>query len=230
MLTKTTATTATPNATEILEKTQTYVKDLLSGEGTGHDWWHILRVTKLAKYIAKQEAANLLIVELTALLHDIADWKFHDGDIEKGPRVARQWLEGLSLDVKSIDAICENIANISFKGAKVKAKPLSLEGQIVQDADRLDALGAIGIARAFAYGGFKQRPLYEPDIKPVLHTSFESYKNNQGTTVNHFYEKLLLLKDALNTKTAQKIAAKRHEFMENFLAQFFSEWEVKLAD
>ena len=210
----------------VIEKTEDYVKALLSGEGTGHDWWHILRVTKLAKHIAKQESANLLVVELTALLHDIADWKFHDGDINKGPSVAREWLGKLSLDPLLIDQVCDNIANISFKGANVTQKPLSLEGQIVQDADRLDALGAIGIARAFAYGGFKQRPLYEPDLKPMLHSSFEAYKNHQGTTVNHFYEKLLLLKDKMNTQSAKNIAEERHQIMENYLTQFFSEWEI----
>lgn len=210
----------------LVRKTEEYVKGILSGEGTGHDWWHILRVTSLARKIAKLESADLLIVEMTALLHDIADWKFHDGDMNKGPKVAREWLESLEVESLLIQVICENIANISFKGAKVAEKPLSLEGKIVQDADRLDALGAIGIARAFAYGGFKQRPLYEPEIEPLLHTTFESYKDHPGSTINHFYEKLLLLKDRMHTQTAKNIAEERHLFMENYLKQFFSEWKL----
>lgn len=198
----------------------------MQGESSGHDWWHIYRVWQTSLYIAARENVDSVVVQLAALLHDIGDWKFHAGDESVGPRLAREWLQLLSVEERVIDHVCTIIANLSFKGADVKAAPLSLEGQVVQDADRLDAIGAIGIARAFAYGGAKGREMHDPQIVPVLHTSFEQYKASRGTTINHFHEKLLLLKDRLNTSTAKALAERRHAFMLEFLEQFDAEWNI----
>jgi uncharacterized protein len=216
------------NQSFVIEKTKEFVYNTLAGEGTGHDWYHVDRVTKLSLYIAQQENANMFIVELAALLHDIADHKFHNGDETIGPRVARQWLESINVSSDVVDQICDIIATISFRGAKVQTKMKTLEGQIVQDADRIDALGAIGIARCFAYGWFKHNPIYDPDIKPIMHSSFEDYKNAKCTSINHFYEKLLLLKDLMNTKTGKAIAQQRHDFIQAYLDQFFDEWNVRI--
>jgi uncharacterized protein len=194
------------------------------GEGSGHDWWHIYRVRNTARLIAKGESADLLVVELGALLHDIADYKLHGGDDTVGPRVATEWLKSIGADEETCLHIAEIIKDLSFKGAKVKVEMKTIEGMIVQDANRLDAIGAIGIGRTFTYGGYKGREMYNPEIKPTEHTSFEQYKNNTSPTINHFYEKLLLLKDLMNTKTAKKIAKDRHEFMELYLDRFFKEW------
>lgn len=199
----------------------------LAGDGSGHDWWHIYRVWNLAKNIAGQEGANLLIVELSALLHDIADWKFYDGDDSKGPQVAEQFLIENQVERKVIDPVVEIIATISYKGAGVATPMETLEGAVVQDADRLDAIGAMGIARAFAYGGNKNRLMYHPDERPVMHQSFADYKKNTGHTINHFYEKLLLLKDRMNTASAKKMAEGRHQFMQAYLDQFYEEWDGK---
>lgn len=215
------------NKDEIIIKTAAHIKSQFSGEGSGHDWWHIYRVWKNAIHIGKKENVDMFVVELAALLHDIADWKFHNGDDDIGPKMAREWLENLSVDEYAIAHVCDIIKNISFKGANVENKINTIEGQVVQDADRLDAIGAIGIARTFAYGGSKGREMYNPDIKPATHNSFEEYKNNQSNTINHFYEKLLLLKDKMNTKTATEIAQRRHLVMENFLKDFYEEWEGK---
>lgn len=212
---------------EIITKTVGYVKESLTDYDPGHDWWHIHRVWQMAKQIAKKEKADLFIVELAALLHDIADWKFHSNDLTKGGKVAKQWLESLGLDNLTIKRVTKIIDEVSYKGAGVKTKPSSLEGEVVQDADRLDAMGAIGIARAFSYGGAKNRLLHDPEIKPILHADFTAYKHNVGTTINHFHEKLLLLKDRLNTRSAQKIAEQRHRFLEQYLAQFLAEWDGK---
>jgi uncharacterized protein len=182
-------------------------------------------VWKTAKRIGQAEEADLLIVELAALLHDIADWKAHGGDAMLGPAMAREWLDSLGAEPAISQHVFQIIADISFKGAKVEQPVLSLEGKVVQDADRLDAIGAIGISRAFAYGGAKGRLIYDPDVTPTEHHSAESYLADTGTTINHFYEKLLLLKDRMNTATGRAIAAKRHEFMEAFLQRFFEEWE-----
>ncbi|MCP9292371.1 HD domain-containing protein [Gracilimonas sediminicola] len=209
---------------EIIEKTEEYVRKKLQGEGTGHDWWHIHRVRNTALQLAKIEDADLFIVELAALLHDIADHKFHDGDEEIGPATARNWLENLGVGESIINRVCTIIRDVSFKGAEVETKMDSIEGKVVQDADRLDALGAIGIARAFAYGGHKGRELYNPEIKPESHATFEAYKKSTGPTLNHFYEKLFLLKDRMNTQAGRKEAEKRHQFMKEFVDQFFSEW------
>lgn len=209
---------------EIIRKTELFVKEKLSNDASGHDWWHIVRVRNLALKIANKENANIFIVELAALLHDIADWKFHNGDELAGGRVAEKWLLDCNVNKDIITEVVHIVNHISYKGANTKVSDMSIEGKIVQDADRLDAIGAIGIARTFAYGGSKNRPMYEPDIKPILHNSFEEYKNSVNPTINHFYEKLLLLKDRMNTQTAKSIAESRHLFMENYLKQFYDEW------
>jgi uncharacterized protein len=209
---------------EQLKLTADFVRAKLEGEGTGHDWWHIYRVWQNAKTIALQEGGNGFVIELAALLHDIADHKFHDGDETVGPRVAQEFLITLSLENETVMQVIRIMNEISFsKGMK----PSSLEGRIVQDADRLDAIGAIGIARAFAYGGFKEREIYNPEILPSQYATNEEYKKNTNPTLNHFYEKLLLLKDLMNTKTANELAQKRHAFMENYLDQFYQEWDGK---
>jgi len=213
------------SSAELIEQTADYVKLKLTGDGTGHDWWHVYRVWRMAKWIGEAEEANLLVVELAALLHDIADWKAHDGDSAVGPRMAGEWLGSLGVEPMVIEHVSQVVADISFKGAGVEQPRLSLEGEVVQDADRLDAIGAIGVARAFAYGGAKGRLIYDPAVKPAEHTTAEAYLTDGGTTVNHFYEKLLLLKDRMNTATGRAIAEERHQFMEQFLRQFYEEWE-----
>lgn len=209
----------------IIEKTKDYVKKTLEGEGSGHDWWHVYRVWQLAKQIGKNEKADMFIVELAALLHDIADYKLYNGDVEIGPKTAEKWLKELGIEKKYIDVIVSIIRNINFKGARVKHDIKTLEGKIVFDADKLDAIGAIGIARTFAFGGHMDREIYNPNVRPYLHKSFEEYKNGKSHTINHFYEKLLLLKNLMHTKTAKKIAVKRHKYMERFLKKFYNEWE-----
>ncbi len=211
---------------EIINKTAAFVQEKFSGEGTGHDWWHMYRVWQISKTIAKKETtADPYIVELGALLHDIADWKFHDGDEEAGPKAAREWLESLKVDKAVIEQIEDIIRTVSFKGAGVESNMKTIEGKIVHDADKLDAIGAIGIARAFAYGGANDRPIHEPDNKPQEHASFEDYKKNDGPTTAHFYEKLLLLKERMYTDTAKRLAEKRHKYMETFLEEFYDEWD-----
>lgn len=202
-----------------------FVKEKLNNAEGGHDWFHIERVYKNAVLIAQEEDCDLSIVKLGALLHDIADSKFHDGDETVGPKVAREFLETQKVSEQTIQHVVNIIENISFKGGNFEKKFSSKELEIVQDADRLDALGAIGIARAFNYGGFKNRALYNPAIQPQLGMNKEEYKNNESPTLNHFYEKLLLLKDKMNTPTGRKIAEERHRFMEIFLGQFYAEWE-----
>ena len=212
-------------ASSIIDKTCKFVEDKLSGDGSGHDWWHIFRVWTLAKKIAVEEKAQVEIVELGALLHDIADWKFHDGDDSIGPEIAREFLNNHDVEPNLSDSVVEIISTVSYKGAGVATPMKTLEGKIVQDADRLDAIGALGIARTFAYGGYKNRLIYHPDEKPVLHESYEDYKKNEGHTINHFYEKLLLLKERMNTNTGKRIAEGRHKFMQSFLDQFYKEWD-----
>lgn len=209
---------------DITARTADYARSKLSGEHTGHDWFHTRRVWRNARLIGEQEGADLFVVELAALLHDIADWKFAHGDDSAGPKEARAWLHTLDVDEATISHVCEIINDLSFKGAGVKSAMKTKEGMVVQDADRLDALGAIGIARAFAYGGHKGSELYNPDVKPVLHSSFDEYKKSRGSTINHFYEKLLLLKDLMNTSTGKRMAEERHAFMEEFLKNFYNEW------
>lgn len=178
-----------------------------------------------ARMIGSKERGDMFIIELAALLHDIGDWKFHNGDDTAGPREAQTWLEKIGVDEGVINRVCTIISEDSFKGAGVLTSPTTLEGKVVQDADRLDAIGAIGIARAFAYGRHKGREIYNPEISPELHQTFEQYKSSSGPTLNHFYEKLLLLKERMNTATAREIAERRHAFMKGFLKQFHDEWE-----
>ena len=211
--------------TAIVNKTILFVKKKLENAEGGHDWFHIERVYKNALLIADGEVCDVDIVKLGALLHDIADSKFHDGDETIGPKIAREFLESHNVDQATIEHVINIIENVSFKGGNSEKTFSSVELNIVQDADRLDAIGAIGIARTFNYGGFKNRPLYNPNIAPKLRMSKEEYKNNQAPTLNHFYEKLLLLKDKMNTETGKQIAHQRHHYMEGFLAQFYAEWE-----
>jgi uncharacterized protein len=212
------------NQNEIIQKTADYIQAEFSDESSGHDWWHIYRVWKNALAICKHEKADEFIVQLAALLHDLDDWKFNDHGDET-PLRARGWLDSCGVDSVTAQAVCEIITHISYKGAGVENKMTSLEGFIVQDADRLDAIGAIGIGRAFAYGGYKNRPMYNPNSAPAMHASFEEYKNSKSDTINHFHEKLLLLKDRMNTPAAKRIAEQRHKIMEDFLTQFMNEWE-----
>ena len=212
--------------TELIDETIAFVKNTLKGAEGGHDWFHIQRVFNNTLLIAAEEKVDFLVVSLGALLHDIADAKFYDGDESVGPRVATRFLESKNVDQQIINQVVEIIENISFKSSLgSNAKRLhSLELQVVQDADRLDAIGAIGIARAFNYGGFKNRELHNPEVLPKLDMSKEEYKKSTGPTINHFYEKLLLLKDKMNTRTGKKLAQKRHEYMLDFLNQFDKEW------
>lgn len=215
-----------PDDLKLIARTRDYVKETLANAEGGHDWFHILRVYKNALRIAKSEkGADVLVVALAALLHDIADSKFHGGDEQVGPRMAEAFLKKQQLEAERSIEIVKIIENVSYRGGHKKSDYTSLELLIVQDADRLDAIGAVGIARTFNYGGFKNRKLYDPALKPNPGMSVEAYKKSDAPTINHFYEKLLLLKDQMHTTTAQQIAAGRHEFMEDFLAQFYAEWD-----
>ncbi len=209
----------------VIEKTRQHVRDVLEGEGSGHDYWHIYRVWRMARHICQEEKADSYVVELAALLHDIADWKFHKGDLTVGPKIAKEYMEQLKVNKETINHVCEIIENCSYKGAGVTDNMRTAEGKIVQDADRLDAIGVIGIGRAFAYSGHKNMPMHDPEQKPTLHATKEAYFNSNSSTINHFHEKLLLLKDRMNTKTAKKIAEGRHAFMQEFLERFHKEWE-----
>jgi len=211
---------------KIIEKTKEFVRNKLEGEGSGHDWWHIYRVYNIAISIAKTEnkEVDIFVVKLGALLHDIADWKFNNGDTNVGANISKDFLQSLKVDNETINHVADIVKNISFKGVGEIASMKTLEGMIVQDGDRLDAIGAIGIARTFAYGGHDSREMYNPDINPENHETFEQYKNSKGTTINHFYEKLLLLKDLMNTEAGRKYAKKRHKFMEEYLKEFYEEW------
>ncbi|CAM2867408.1 HD domain-containing protein [Flavobacterium frigoris] len=211
--------------TDIISKTIIFVKEKLKNAEGGHDWFHIERVYKNALLIAKDEVCNETVVKLAALLHDIADSKFNDGDETLGPETARAFLESEDVDEAIIEHVIKIIENISYKGGNFQKEFTSVELDIVQDADRLDALGAIGIARTFNYGGFKNRVLYDPKIAPDLKMTKEEYKNSDAPTLNHFYEKLFLLKDKMNTPTGKQIALERHRFMEIFISQFYAEWD-----
>jgi len=212
----------------IFEKTKLFVKEKLQNIESGHDWFHIERVYNNANLIANNEICDSKVVKLAALLHDIADSKFNNGDETIGPETAKLFLEKENVEKQTIDHIVKIIENISFKGGNFEQKFNSIELQIVQDADRLDAIGAIGIARTFNYGGFKNRQIYDPNISPNLKMSKEEYKKSEAPTINHFYEKLLLLKDKMNTETGRKIAQGRHHFMEKFLSQFYAEWDGEM--
>ena len=210
----------------LINNTIDFVKQTLANAEGGHDWWHIYRVWQLSKHIAGKEAeVDMLTVELAALLHDIADSKFHDGDEEVGPRLAYDFLAQQKVESSVAEHVIRIIQNISFKNSFEEQTFCSKELDIVQDADRLDAIGAIGIARTFNYGGHKGRALHDPAIKPETNLNKESYKNSTAPTINHFYEKLLLLKDKMNTKTGKQLAIHRHKFMEQYLKEFFDEWE-----
>ncbi|MFC2152562.1 HD domain-containing protein [Bacteroidota bacterium] len=209
---------------QILEKTIEFVKIKLDGDSSGHDWWHIYRVWNMSKRLQEKEGGNLFIIELAALLHDVADWKFCE-DENAGLKVVKDWLNQFELPENIIDQVIHIIKNVSYKGAGVKDQMDLIEGEIVQDADRLDAIGAIGVARTFAFGGKFGNEIYNPEINVQMHNNFTKYKNSKGTTVNHFYEKLLLLKDRMHTKYAKEIAIERHQFMELFLKQFYNEWK-----
>lgn len=209
----------------LIDSTISFVKDQLKTAEGGHDWFHIERVYRNALLIAESETCNIEIVKLGALFHDIADSKFHNGDETIGPKTARIFLERQNVSEEITNHVINIIENISFKGGNFDKKFNSIELEIVQDADRLDAIGAIGIARTFNYGGFKNRTIYNPSIAPKLGMDKEEYKKSEAPTINHFYEKLLLLKDKMNTQTGKKIAQERHFFMEKFLSQFYAEWE-----
>lgn len=210
-----------------IEKTEAMLKKEFAADATGHDWPHIRRVRDLAVRFGRELNADLVVVELGALLHDIADWKFHGGDSAVGPQRANDWLLLLGAPGKLAEKVATIVKEISFKGAGVATPMSTLEGRIVQDADRLEALGAIGVARAFAYGGSKGRVMHDPDVPPMMHASFEAYKKNTGPTLNHFYEKLFLLKDRMNTEPARRLALARHNFMQRFVDQLLAEWECK---
>ena len=224
---------------EIIEKTEYFVKETLSKDSTGHDWWHVHRVRNLAKRIALHEDADIFIVELSALLHDIGDYKFFQGDEEAGAVKVKEWLSSLEISPSLIDRVMEITSQISFmhtlpdKG-QVRSKKnstiptLSKELMAVTDADRLDAMGAIGIARAFTYGGFFNRPIYDPAIKPSKSITKEEYKTTEAPSINHFYEKLLKLKDMMYTPLGRKMAKKRHRFLNLYLKEFFKEWRGKM--
>jgi uncharacterized protein len=210
---------------DIINQTQEFIRKKFEGEGSGHDWWHIYRVWKNSITIGEQECANMYVVQLGTLLHDIADYKFHDGDFTAGPRAAREYLKGLGVDEETINDVCDIVENISFKGAGAEKPMKTLEGKVVRDADRLDAIGAIGIARCFAYGGHKGNPIHLPEVRPELHQTAEEYVTRQSSQINHFYEKLLLLKDLMLTEAGRKMAEGRHKYIEQYLKQFQDEWE-----
>ena len=214
------------NKQRIIDKTKEHLRKMFEKEGTGHDWWHIQRVLNNAIAIAKKEKrADMFIVQMGALLHDIADFKFNGGDDTLGGKVAYKWMKDNKLDEPLIAKVVHIVDNVTFKGLGVKSKMKSLEGKIVQDADRLDALGAIGVARAFAYGGYKQRSIYDPEIKIRKNMKFAEYKKGTESTLNHFHEKLLHLKSLMNTKTGKYMAFERHKFIENYLREFYAEWD-----
>ena len=212
----------------IINKLKEMVEEKFRSESADHDWYHIERVLKLSEFIQEKEGGDLLVVQAAALLHDISDYKLNGGIKNDCERVSREILTSLSADSEFIDQVCSIVDRVSFKGAGVEDETGSLELAIVRDADRLDAIGAIGIARAFHFGGKRDRSLYEPDLAPSLHTDFEAYSTDKSHTLNHFYEKLLLLKDRLTTPTAQKIGLERHELMEHFVDSFLMEWNVKV--
>lgn len=214
--------------TDLISDTILFVKEKLENAEGGHDWFHVERVYRNSVLISKNEVCDVTVVQLGALLHDIADSKFHDGDETIGPKIAREFLELKGVAEESIAHVVNIIENISYKGGNFEKKFCSIELDIVQDADRLDAIGAIGIARTFNYGGFKNRALYNPKIAPNGRMTREEYKNGDSPTINHFYEKLLLLKDKMNTPTGKLIAEERHRFMQTFLSRFYAEWEGEL--
>jgi uncharacterized protein len=210
----------------VIRKACRYARQRLVDDCSGHDWWHAWRVWNNALCIAKGEKkVDRFVIELAAILHDVADWKFYDGDMQAGPRRIKRFLISAGADKTVANHVCDIIGNMSFKGAGVRPAPLSREGMIVQDADRLDAIGAIGIARTFAYGGVKGRAVHDPEKKPANFQNFAQYKNNHSSSINHFYERMLLVKDMLNTDKAKLMAESRHGFLEEYLEHFLREWE-----
>ncbi len=216
-------------STRLVDRAAAFIRERLAGDSSGHDWWHIDRVRRTAVALAREEGADSVICELAALLHDIADWKFHAGDETAGPRAAETWLKSHDASPALIEHVTSIIAGISFKGAGVATEMPTLEGRCVQDADRLDALGAIGIARAFAFGGAFGRAMFDPEHPPQWHADFTAYKTKSGPTINHFYEKLLLLKDRMQTATGRRWAADRHGVMVEFLDRFYQEWYAGMS-
>lgn len=212
---------------QLIDRTVEFVKQRLAGAEGGHDWWHVYRVWKLSITIGKLEGADMLVVELGALLHDIADAKFNDGNEDLGPEMTKQFLVHQGVDPKIIDLVEAIVRDISFKNTFSGEVSRSKELNVVQDADRLDAMGAIGIARTFNYGGYQGNVMYDPHLPPRVNMTKEEYKKGKSTTINHFYEKLLLLKDTMNTATGKRLAEERHQFMLTFLETFFQEWEGK---
>jgi uncharacterized protein len=213
---------------EIVQAVENIVREKLKGDSSGHDFWHIQRVRKTAFLLASTERADAFVVELAALLHDISDWKFNNGDDTVGPRLAGEILTSLEVSTATIDHVVRIIATTSFKGANVPDEMDSLEGRCVQDADRLDAIGAVGIARTFAFGGHANRAIFDPEVPAEQHDTKEAYYHNQSSTINHFHEKLLLLRDRMKTPTGRRLADSRHRFMEQFLERFMNEWEGRL--
>jgi uncharacterized protein len=216
---------------ELINKTAEFVKKKFEKEGSGHDWWHLHRVWQLSRHIAKKEKnVSMPVVELAALLHDIADWKFYGGDEEAGPKAASKWLRKIQVDENTCEQVIYIVRHVSFKGGTNRHIMNTIEGKIVQDADRLDAIGAVGIARVFAFGGSLSRPIHDPDENPKNYDNFEMFKKNltKGSSINHFYEKLLLLKERMNTETGRKMAEHRHKYMEDYLKEFYAEWDGEL--
>lgn len=213
------------NNPEIIQKTERFVESVFRSEGSGHDWFHVDRVRKMALRIGEKEGCDLFITEMAALLHDLDDWKLVGAGNHESSK-AEKWLDAMGVETAVSNQILQIIDDVSFKGAGIETPVKSIEAAVVQDADRLDAIGAIGIARTFAYGGHKNRLIHDPSVLPVMHNSFQEYKSSVAPTINHFYEKLLLLKDRMNTATARIIAEQRHQFMNEYLSQFFEEWEA----
>jgi uncharacterized protein len=211
---------------DVIRRTADYVRHELCDDSSGHDWWHVCRVRGLAVCLAQQEGADAYVVELAALLHDISDYKLNGGDHDKGPQVAAEWLRSLGESIELARSVSEIISDMSFKGAASESTLSTIEGQVVQDADRLDALGAIGIARAFAFGGYAGQLMHDPARKPENHATEEEYFHRNSTTINHFYEKLLLLKERINTESARQVAERRHAVLERFLTEFMLEWDA----
>lgn len=218
---------ATDEIDAAIRATEKHVRESFEDDATGHDWWHIWRVRNCAVHLAEAESADLQVVELAALLHDIADWKFHDGDDQAGPLAAVRWLQRFDLHETLIQHVAAIVGEVSFKGAGVETTPSTLEGMCVQDADRLDAIGAIGISRVFAYGGHAGQAIHDPQLAPTPHQSFEEYKSKRSTSINHFHEKLLLLADRMHTSRGRELAAARHRIMVEFLEQFHREWQFR---
>jgi len=209
-----------------IKKIEALVKDYFVEESTGHDWWHSHRVRKMGLHIAKEEQADVFIVEASALLHDVGDYKFHDGDEEIGGKIIEKWLLEIAINREDIDRILNIVVNLSYmKSLKNNDQPFTIEAKVLNDSDRLDAIGAVGIARTFAFGGFFKQEIHNPGIAPKLSMTHEEYKNKKSTSINHFYEKLLRLKDSMLTKSGSKIAQSRHEYMENYLNRFLDEWD-----